>query len=85
MHANVLDFEPHIALFVEDTNPLLFYNAIANFAIDHLKENGKLYFEINEQYGSELVQLLRDKSFKNINIVKDINEKDRMVMVSCNI
>ena len=83
MHANVLDFEPHIALFVEDTNPLLFYNAIANFAIDHLKENGKLYFEINEQYGSELVQLLRDKSFKNINIVKDINEKDRMV--SCNI
>ena len=61
---------------------LRFYNAIANFALNHLAENGKLYFEINEAFGVELTQLLTNKGFKNVNIVKDINEKDRIV--SCN-
>lgn len=83
MHPNVLDYEPHLALFVDDREPLLFYNAIANFAINHLYKNGKLYFEINEHYGNEVIQLLIDKSFKNVNIVKDINERNRIV--SCNI
>jgi release factor glutamine methyltransferase len=83
MHTNVLDYEPHLALFVDDTEPLLFYNAIANFAINHLNKNGKLYFEINEHYGNDVVQLLLNKSFKNVNIVKDINDRDRIV--SCNI
>ena len=79
MHKNVLDYEPHLALFVENDAPLLFYNAILEFAEHHLTENGKLYFEINELYGNEVKQLLKDKKFKNINIVKDINEKDRIV------
>ena len=48
MHENVLDFEPHLALFVENETPLIFYVAIANFALEHLKQEGKLYFEINE-------------------------------------
>ena len=79
MHKNVLDYEPHLALFVKDQTPLLFYDAIADFAIAHLSENGKLYFEINEFYGNEVKQLLANKNFKNINIVKDMNEKDRIV------
>ncbi len=83
MDSNVLDYEPHLALFVDDSEPLLFYNTIADFAINSLKENGKLYFEINEHYGSEVKQMLMNKSFKNINIVKDINDRDRIV--SCNI
>jgi len=83
MHANVLDYEPHLALFVEDTEPLLFYNAIADFANIHLNEQGRLYFEINEYFGKEVKEMLTNKKFKNVNIVKDINEKDRIVY--CNI
>jgi release factor glutamine methyltransferase len=79
MNKNVLDYEPHLALFVENDTPLLFYNAIAEFAVHHLAKNGKLYFEINEFYGNEVKRLLADKNFKNVNIVKDINEKDRIV------
>ncbi len=79
MYENVLNYEPHLALFVEDEEPLLFYNAIANFALSYLNNNGKLYFEINEKYGKEVKQLLINKNFKNVNIVKDMNEKDRIV------
>jgi release factor glutamine methyltransferase len=79
MNKNVLDYEPHLALFVENDTPLLFYNAIAEFAVHHLAKNGRLYFEINEFYGNEVKRLLADKNFKNVNIVKDINEKDRIV------
>jgi len=84
MYENVLDYEPHLALFVADDAPLVFYNAIADFAMHHLSENGKLYFEINEAYGNEVKALLTDKKFKNINIVKDINEKDRIVSCTKN-
>jgi release factor glutamine methyltransferase len=79
MHANVLDYEPHLALFVENEEPLLFYNRIANFASNHLSKEGKLYFEINEHYGQEVKEMLLLKSFKNINIVPDMNGKDRIV------
>jgi release factor glutamine methyltransferase len=83
MQKNVLNYEPHLALFVEDSNPLLFYDVISDFALSNLKEQGKLYFELNEKYGVELKKLLKHKKFKNVNIVKDINEKDRIVC--CNI
>jgi release factor glutamine methyltransferase len=83
MHRNVLDYEPHLALFVENDAPLLFYTSIADFALKHLSEKGKLYFEINEQYGTEVKGMLFEKNFKNVTIVKDMNEKDRIV--HCNI
>jgi len=79
MHANVTDFEPHTALFVPENDPLIFYKAIADFAKTHLPENGFLFFEINESYGKETVDLLADKDFKNIELRKDMSGRDRMV------
>jgi release factor glutamine methyltransferase len=79
MHKNVLDFEPHLALFVTDDKPLLFYAAIANFAQFYLKKGGAIYFEINEALGKEVVTLLENKAFKDIVLKKDLNGKDRMV------
>lgn len=78
MHHNVLKFEPHLALFVEDDNPLLFYKAITELGIKKLKKGGALYFEINEQFGKETASLLKE-NFYSVNIVKDINGKDRFV------
>lgn len=79
MQQNVLSNEPHIALFVENENPLLFYDKIAELAKNHLTENGVLYFEINQYLGSETVDLLKLKGFKNIELKKDIYGVDRMV------
>lgn len=79
MQQNVLSNEPHIALFVEDENPLLFYDKIAELAKKHLTENGFLYFEINQYLGVETVDLLKSKGFKNIELKKDIYGVDRMV------
>ena len=79
MQKNVLNYEPHLALFVNNDNPLLFYNAIADFALKNLKPNGKLYFEINEFLGNKTVALLQEKGFKNVVLKKDIFGKDRMV------
>ena len=79
MHQNVLDFEPDLALFVDDKEPLIFYETIAEFALKNLKTDGKLYFEINENYGQATKQLLLDKNFNNVCIIKDINGKDRIV------
>lgn len=79
LHNNVLQHEPHLALFVNDDKPLLFYDNIANFALKRLNENGKLYFEINEMYGNEIINLLEKKGFQNTILKKDINGKDRMV------
>lgn len=81
---NVLNFEPHLALFVDDSNSLIFYEAISNYAKLNLNKGGKLYFEINENYGNELKELLVLKGFEDVQIVKDINEKDRMVKASIN-
>lgn len=82
MHTNVLAHEPHLALFVSNENPLLFYDAIANFALNSLKTNGLLFFEINEYLGAETIELLRDKGFTNIELRKDMQGKDRMVKAS---
>jgi len=79
MHANVTDFEPHNALFVPEDDPLIFYKAIADFAATNLVENGLLFFEINESYGNEIVELLSSKCFKNIELRKDMSGRDRMV------
>lgn len=79
MQQNVLSNEPHIALFVENENPLLFYDKIAELAKNHLTENGVLYFEINQYLGAETVDLLKTKGFKNIELKKDIYGVDRMV------
>ena len=76
---NVLDYEPHLALFVPDNDPLLFYRCIAIFAQQHLKPRGKLYFEINRQFGKATVDLLTAMGFGNVELRKDISGNDRMV------
>jgi len=76
---NVLENEPHLALFVTDNNPLIFYSKIANLAKTHLKENGVLYFEINQYLGKETKELLQEKGFKSIHLKKDLFQKDRMI------
>jgi release factor glutamine methyltransferase len=79
MHNNVLVYEPHLALFVRDENPLIFYIAIADFARTNLKPNGQLYFEINEYLGNETIEMLADKGFIDIELRQDMQGKDRMV------
>ena len=79
MKANVLNYEPHIALFVTDENPLQFYDAIGKFAVNNLRPNGRLFFEINEYFGSGMIQLLNHYRFKNIELKQDIFKKDRMI------
>jgi release factor glutamine methyltransferase len=79
MEKNVLDYEPHLALFVENHSPLLFYDKIADFAKNHLNKSGKLYVEIHEALGKEVFNLLQEKGFKNIEVKKDMNGKDRMI------
>ncbi|OUL61388.1 peptide chain release factor N(5)-glutamine methyltransferase [Flavobacterium sp. AJR] len=76
---NVLDYEPHLALFVADNNALIFYRKIAELAQKNLKKNGSLYFEINQYLGKETVELLEDLGFKNIELRKDIYDNDRMI------
>lgn len=76
---NVLDFEPHLALFVEDNDALLFYRKIAQLALQNLKPNGKLYFEINQYLGQEMVNLLASLGFVAITLKKDIYGNDRMI------
>lgn len=76
---NVLEYEPHLALFVEDNDPLLFYRKIAQLAQKNLSENGKLYFEINQYLGKETSELLQDLGFQNIELIKDVYGNDRMI------
>ncbi|KIC00291.1 glutamine methyltransferase [Flavobacterium sp. KMS] len=76
---NVLDYEPHLALFVADNDALIFYRKIAELAQKNLKKNGSLYFEINQYLGKETVELLEDLGFKNIELRKDIYDNDRMI------
>ena len=76
---NVLDYEPHLALFVEDNDALIFYRKIADLAKKNLLENGQLYFEINQYLGKEMTLLLEDMNFKSIELRKDIYDNDRMI------
>ena len=79
MQPNVLDYEPHLALFVSNDDPLLFYNAITDFAIQKLNPNGSLYFEINENFALKTKTLLEIKGFTNCEILKDMQGKNRMI------
>lgn len=79
INKNVLEFEPHLALFVEDNDALLFYRKIAQLAKESLSENGLLFFEINQYLGKETVELLEQLGFKNIELRKDIYGNDRMI------
>ena len=76
---NVLDYEPHLALFVEDSDALLFYRKIAQLALKSLSPNGKLFFEINQYLGKETVELVEQLGFKNIELRKDFMGNDRMI------
>jgi release factor glutamine methyltransferase len=80
---NVLANEPHLALFVEDNDALLFYRKIAELAIKNLSPEGKLFFEINQYLGKETVELLSDLGFQNIELRQDIYGNDRMI--ACNL
>ncbi len=79
MHANVLNFEPHLALFVPDEDPLLFYRAIGNWGQQLLKQGGKLYLEIYENLAEELVQLVQSLGYSEVQMHRDLNGKKRMV------
>ena len=79
MSPNVLDYEPHVALFVPDNNPLIFYSRIANIASSNLYKGGMLFLEINEKYAKDVMELLLDNGFVDIELKKDINDKDRMI------
>jgi release factor glutamine methyltransferase len=79
MHDNVLSYEPAKALFVPDEDPLLFYRRITHLANRHLKRGGKLYFEINEAFGNEVVGLLDAYNFIDVALIKDLQGKDRIV------
>lgn len=79
MQSNVLNFEPHLALFAEESDPLIFYKAITEKAIKYLHPKGKIYFEINEQFGKETAELLIQNGFSKVKILKDLSGKDRMV------
>ena len=79
MHKNVLEHEPHSALFVPDNDPLKYYRAIIGAAGILLETGGRIYFEINEAMGSEVASLARRNGLKNVVIIKDLNEKDRFV------
>ena len=82
MQKNVLDFEPETALFVEDSNPLVFYKKIAELAINHLNPDGLLFFEINEYLGEETLEVIKEVGFKHVEIKNDIFGKQRMIKAS---
>ncbi len=79
MHANVVNFEPHLALFVPNEDPLLFYRAIGRWGLQLLKAGGKLYLEIYENLSEELVQLLQSLHYTQVKVHQDLNGKNRMV------
>jgi len=79
MHKNVLDYEPSLALFVPDDNPLVFYEALAKWGIELLRPEGLLFLEINESLGNETVEMLSSHGYSNILLRRDINGRERMV------
>jgi len=79
MNGNVLDFEPHTALFVPDNDPLVFYRALINLSELILVPGGRIYFEINETMGSLILKLLDSNGYVRTEIIRDINGKDRII------
>ena len=79
MDESVLNFEPTLALFVNDQQPLLFYEKISDFALTHLRREGALFFEINECFGLMTLKMLQAKGFSSIELRKDMQGKDRMI------
>ena len=79
INKNVIENEPHQALFVTDENPLLFYKKIADLAKQHLKKEGTLYVEINQYLGEKTIEMFKEKGFKNIQLKKDFFGNDRMI------
>lgn len=79
MRDNVLKWEPHNALFVSDEDPLIFYRSILEFAKSHLKENGEVWFEINEYLGEEMTSLCKELGFSDVKIYKDFRDRDRVM------
>jgi release factor glutamine methyltransferase len=76
---NVLEHEPHLALFVEDNDPLIFYRKITEFAVSNLTENGVLYFEINQYLGQETIDLVKSYGFTSVELRKDLSGNNRML------
>jgi len=81
MAANVLQYEPHTALFVDDNDPLLFYKAIAGFAASHLTKKGMVYLEIHEGMADGVIDVFKQKGFTRIELKKDLQGRDRMIRV----
>ncbi len=79
IHRNVIDYEPHDALFVNDSNPLIFYKKIIEIAKNNLNKDGLLFFEINEKFSNQIIELLTDLNFVEIELKKDINGRDRII------
>ncbi|MBR4999946.1 MAG: HemK family protein methyltransferase, partial [Rikenellaceae bacterium] len=79
MRANVLNYEPSLALFVPDNEPLKFYKRIAQLGCESLNLGGKLYFEINEKFGEQMVRMLQELGYENVELKCDIFDKPRMV------
>ena len=79
MKKNVLDYEPKEALYVSNEDPLIFYRKIIQLARIALNESGLLYFEINEYLSDQIVTMLQENEFKNIEVKKDVFGKDRMI------
>jgi len=79
IHRNVIDYEPHDALFVNDSNPLIFYIKIIEIAKNNLNKDGLLFFEINEKFSNQIIELLTDLNFVEIELKKDINGRDRII------
>jgi release factor glutamine methyltransferase len=79
MSPNVTKYEPDLALFVPENDPIIFYREIVNFSKNRLTNEGVLWLEINEKYGKELVSLFRDSGYKNVRLLEDIHGKDRFI------
>ncbi len=79
MALNVLNFEPHMALFVPDSDPLLYYKEILKMSGKNLTAGGKIYFEINEAMGIQMTELLKSSGFSSVEVIRDINGKNRII------
>jgi release factor glutamine methyltransferase len=80
MASHVLDYEPHLALFVPTDDALRYYDALADFAIARLTTGGYLCLEINQHFGTQTVELLFSKGFQEVKVLKDFKENDRMIV-----